>query len=284
MDPNAFNLAAELFQGITLVKTLVAVFMVLALSVTAEWVSPKFAGILSGYPLGGAISLFFIGYEISPEFAAESAVYTILGLAATQGFAYGYYRISRRFARDRAWTNIVLAGFGGIASFGAVIPVLQKISVTRPAALAVAVISLLVFNFLFRRIENLKIIDRTRLGIMTLMARAVFAAAIIIFITAAAKLVGPRWSGLLSAFPITLFPFLVIIHVTYSPAHVWTIIKNVPRGLGALLIYSMLVSLVYPTWGLLWGTLAAYALATVYLVLINLNFQKKPGNPQGKRT
>ncbi len=282
MESGAFDLAGELFQGITLIKILVAVFMVMALSVLAEWVSPRFAGILSGYPLGAAISLFFIGYEISPEFAAESAVYTAFGLVAIQGFAFGYYHFSRWFAQSRVLINMALSVIGGVACFGIVIFALQKISVNRTTAFVTAIISLLIFNHLFRRIENIKIVDRTKLRLATLLIRAFCAAAIIIFITAAAKLVGPRWSGLLSAFPITLLPFLVIIHVTYSPAHAWTIIKNVPRGLGALLVYSLLLSLVYSSWGLLWGTLAAYALATVYLVLANVNFHKRTDSPRSK--
>jgi len=63
-----------------LIKILVSVFMVLTLSLIADFVSPRIAGILSGYPLGAAISLFFIGFEIGPGFASESALYTMTGL------------------------------------------------------------------------------------------------------------------------------------------------------------------------------------------------------------
>ena len=68
------------FKGLTLIKIGVAVFMVVGLSLIAEKVSTRFAGLVSGFPLGAAISLFFIGYEIEPSFAARSALFTILGL------------------------------------------------------------------------------------------------------------------------------------------------------------------------------------------------------------
>ena len=35
-----------------------------------------------GYPAGAVLTLFFIGMDISPEFAADSAVYTMMGLGS----------------------------------------------------------------------------------------------------------------------------------------------------------------------------------------------------------
>ena len=42
-------------------KIAVTIGLVLALSLVAERVSPRAAGLLSGYPLGAAIALFLIG-------------------------------------------------------------------------------------------------------------------------------------------------------------------------------------------------------------------------------
>ena len=58
-----------------LLKLFVSVFVVVGLSLVTEYVSPKVAGILSGYPLGAAIALFFIGLEIGPDFAAQNSVF-----------------------------------------------------------------------------------------------------------------------------------------------------------------------------------------------------------------
>ena len=80
-------------------KIIVTVGMVLSLSAVAERVSPRVAGLLSGYPLGAAIALFFMGLEIGPDFAAQSAVYTLVGLVASQVFVYGYYRASAALQR-----------------------------------------------------------------------------------------------------------------------------------------------------------------------------------------
>jgi hypothetical protein len=54
---------AQIFQGITLIKIAVAVLMVVGLSVLAERVSTRFAGVVSGYPLGADITLYFYRLE-----------------------------------------------------------------------------------------------------------------------------------------------------------------------------------------------------------------------------
>ena len=78
--------------SILFIKLIVSVALVLSLSAVAEHVSPKAAGLLAGYPAGAAITLFFIGLDISPEFAADSAAYTMMGLVATQVFVYCYFK------------------------------------------------------------------------------------------------------------------------------------------------------------------------------------------------
>ena len=51
-------------DSLLLAKIATAIIAVVGLSLVAERVSPRVAGILSGYPLGTAIALFFIGIEL----------------------------------------------------------------------------------------------------------------------------------------------------------------------------------------------------------------------------
>mgnify|MGYP001051802222 FL=1 len=60
---------------------------------------------------------------------------------------------------------------------------------------------------------------------------------------------------------------MLIVHITYDKAHVHTIIKNFPLGIGSLIAYGISVSYLYPAWGVGWGTLAAFGIATVYLLV-----------------
>ncbi len=98
-----------------------------------------------------------------------------------------------------------------------------------------------------------------------LMVRALLAAVIIFVITGLAHVLPAAWAGVMAAFPVTMYPFLVILHLTHGPGPVATVIKHYPAGLGALLCYALCVSFTYPTLGLALGTLAGFAVATLWL-------------------
>ena len=256
------------FGLLAAVKILVSVLMVVVLSLIAEWAGPRVAGIASGYPLGAAISLFFMGLEISPAFAARSAIYTAAGLAATVAFVGGYL-VGLRLAEGRSRpAALILAVLPAIAAYGMAAGALALVTVNWVSAPLIAMSSMILANRLFRRIPDTAIRQTIRLSLGVTLLRAFFAALVILLITGAARLVGPDWAGLFSAFPITMLPLLVIIQFTYEPAHVRTVIKNVPRGLGALLIYALVVAASYADLGIGWGTVLGYLVATAYLVIL----------------
>ena len=111
---------------------------------------------------------------------------------------------------------------------------LQGVPFSLPGALLLPAASILAFSYLFRHIRNVAITRSVRFTPAVMLLRACLAAAIILAITAAARVVGPAWAGVFSAFPTALFPLMLIVHLTYDKAHVHTIIKNFPLGLGSL--------------------------------------------------
>jgi hypothetical protein len=262
---------AEIFQFLTLIKIAVAVIMAISLSVLAEKVSTRFAGIVSGFPLGAAISLFFIGYEVGPLFAAQSAAYMIFGLIATMFFVFGYYIGTGIFSHHRAAVSALLSALGGLLAYFAAAVFLQRIKVGLAAAALFSSTAIIFFSLLFRRLENVRIEDPVRLSPTVYFSRAAFAAAVVVLVTALARFVGPAWAGLLSAFPVTLLPFVVIVHATYRQEHVRAILKNIPRGLGALVAFGIAIGHFYPLYGIVWGTIAAYLIAGIYLVAVSLS-------------
>jgi hypothetical protein len=224
------------------------------------------AGLLAGYPAGAAITLFFIGLDISPEFAADSAVYTMMGLVATQVFVYCYFKSTLYFKRY----SIVLSSVFAITGYFMVAWLLHYIRLNKFLAALIPIASIFGFVYLFRRIQNATIEDRVKLTPRILFLRAFLAGFMILIIIGTAKFVGFRWAGLFSAFPSTLFPLILIVHLTYDKAHVHTIIKNFPLGLGSLITYSLCVSIVYPASGIYIGTVISLAAASIYLLVYRL--------------
>ncbi|MCU0538372.1 MAG: ferritin family protein [Desulfobacterales bacterium] len=251
-------------------KILVTIGTVLALSAVAERVSPRAAGILSGYPLGAAIALFFMGVEIGPEFAAMSAVYTQVGLVALQLFVYVYFRVSAALSRR----GILISSLAALGAYFAASALLRLVPFSAAGALLLPLASAGLFVFLFRRIENVPIVRSVRFTGSVLALRAGAAALMIVAVTGAAHAVGPAWAGLFAAFPIALFPLMLIVHMTYGKSQVHTIIKNFPVGIGALMAYTVSVAALYPSMGVGWGTVASFGAATLYLLLYSAGLQR----------
>ncbi len=245
------------------IKLIVAIVFVIGLSLLAENVSPKVAGILSGYPTGSAITLFFFGLEVNPDYAATSAVYNMIGLTAALSFVYVYYMASKYFVK----LNILLSSLSAILGYFIIVWLLHLIEINIFIAITIPIAFAFLYIYLFKNIKNITIETKAKLNFKILFVRAFFAALIILLITSVPKFVGPNWAGLFSAFPTTLFPLMLIIHYTYSKEHVHTVIKNVPIGMFSLIIYSLTVSIVYPLFGIYLGTLISFGTATLYLLV-----------------
>lgn len=258
----------ELPVLLTGIKMGTAVLMVVALSVLAEAVSPRFAGIIAAFPLGAAISLFFLGFEMGPPFAAQSALYTLLGLVATLAFAHGYYWSSLQAGKLGKRTNILLASTAGAAVYFIAVWGLHFLRASLILSLLLPILAILVFHRLFRNIEDVKITEKVRCTAQLLLFRAFFAAGVVILITSTAGMVGPAWAGLFAAFPMTTLPLLMIIHYSYDAPCVHAVLKSFPKGMGSLVAYTLAVAVLYPRCGIYLGTLAAYGLATLYLIMI----------------
>lgn len=242
-------------------KLLISIGVVLGLSLIAERASPRVAGLLSGYPLGTAITLFFIGLEISPFFAAEGAVHTLAGFTATLALGGGYLLCGRH----NGVRGVLQGSVGGIAAWLLVSALLAQIEFTRATGALTTLAAIAGFLWLYRRVPDARATPRGGFAWSALALRALFAAAIIFLITALAHVLPAAWAGVLAAFPVTMYPFLVILHLTHGAAPVATVIKHYPAGLGSLLCYALWVSLAYPSLGLALGTAGGFAVATLWL-------------------
>ncbi len=240
--------------------------VVIGLSIIAERVSPKLAGLLAGYPHGIAIVLYFIGAEQGVEFASRAALYAIGGLSANVALCYAYSRL----CRTRSLANVILAAAGSVVVFLFVSAVLQRLPLSALFASLLTLGMIALIYALLRHTEEIKLLTKTRLGVIAVFARAVLAAGIVLLITGLADKIGPDWAGLLAGFPIVTFPLLLIIHHDHGPAPVHTMIRVYPIGLIALLVYALTTSLTFPVIGIGLGTLAGFGVATIYLIGLKL--------------
>ena len=259
-------------MSILLIKIVATTAIVLGFSILAERVGPRLAGILIGAPLGALISYYFVGQEAGTEFVAISSPYTAAGMTGTLMLTYAYYITSVWCTKWPSLWNAVAATAAGVGSYLAFTLAIQDILLDIPTALAIVVPAVFIGSFLFRKLRDVKVLNPVRLTFKLLVVRASGAAFLVSVVSSLAVVLGPAWGGLLLAFPMTLLPTMLIIHLTYSAAHVHAILSAFPIGLGSGIVYIVAVSVTFPRFGVVWGSLSALAAAWAYFIVLPLVF------------
>lgn len=245
-------------------KALVSIGIVVALSLIAERVGPRAAGLLTGLPLGAGMVIIFTGIEQGLVFAAEAAHHMVSGFSTTLVFIviYGAVAASRKEGGLKAIIAPSTAAILGYALAAYAVSLTQIPLIFSLPGIAVLLIAT---SKLMAYLPNTPIVTRVRFGWGVLMFRALMAATSIVIISAAARAIGPQWTGILTAFPITLYPLILVIHITYRGEEIAAVLKHVPLGLGGVISFCWAVTWGLPTLGLFWGTVLGYSAAAAYL-------------------
>ncbi len=181
-------------------------------------------------------------------------------------FTYIYYLSSSRyFSNYSKVLKITLSALVSSIAFLFLAYLIQKTRFNLLFNILLPTIGVTFFVFVFRKIPDTIIEKSIKLSFRVLCLRAVLAATIILFVTEIAKFLDPSLAGALSSFPTTLLPLLLIIHFSYLDKNVYTVIKNVPYGAYSLVLYSLLVSQLYPRIGVAFGTIFSLLLSLLYL-------------------
>ena len=260
-------------MSILFIKVFAVTAIVLGLSVLAERLGPRLAGILMGAPLGALISYYFIGQEAGPEFVAAGTPYAAAGMTGTLMFTFAYYQTSVWCTKWPPLWNAVAASAVGVGTYFAFAATIHNIPFTIPTALAVIVPAIFVGSFLFQKLGDVRVLNPVRLTFKLLVIRASGAAFLVSVVSSLAVVLGPTLGGLLMAFPMTLLPTMLIVHLTYSAAHVHAMLSAFPVGLGSVIVYIVAVSETFPRYGVTWGSLSALAAAWTYLMVLPLGFK-----------
>jgi len=248
------------------IKIVVTVLVILALAAVAEFVSSRLAGLLAGYPIGTAIVLYFYGLEQGVAFASTSATYNLVGLTATLVFVCCYLGVLRRQSgcSPLAPSLVAFAGYLVAALF------LGQVSFPQGVAVALVMAAILLASLYTRHGGGEGPVERVPYTLALIGARAVMAASLVVLITTLAGWLGSRWAGVLSAFPLALYPLLLMAHLQYGSQQAATLLRNFPAGLWSVLGYSLTVAYVYPIHGLFAGTLYGFLVATACLMAFTM--------------
>lgn len=191
-------------------------------------------GWLVGLPLTSGPVAFFLALDYGTEFARQSAEGSLAGVAAQAGFCVAY-------AGAAKWLRWPLAFTIGAVAFALAGALLQWIAPGPVLILLVAVLALL---------PGLRLIPRAHVPVpiealprWDIPARMIVATALVVVLTAAAPMVGPRMSGLLATFPVFAAVLTVFAHRTQGKAAAWQVLWGLLLGLFAFAGFFAVIEL-----------------------------------------
>ena len=255
--------------ALLLLKAVVSIAIVVGLSVAAERSGPRLAGLLIGLPLGAGMVVVFTGYEQGADFAAASAVHMVPGFLTTLVFIYFYGAIAARQNRG-GLAAITLPFLGAHVGYGIAAWGLSQFQLALVVAVPLIAIGIVIGHRAMASLPDNPITARVTFGWKVLAFRAGMAATVIVIITSIAGQVGPQWTGILTAYPITLLPLILVLHITYTGAEVAAVLKHVPFAMGSVTSFCLTIVFAVPAFGLGWGILLAYGAAAAYLLAFSV--------------
>lgn len=246
-------------------KAIVSIAIVVGLSIAAERSGPRLAGLLIGLPLGAGMVVIFTGYEQGAEFAAASAVHMVPGFLTTFVFIYCYGAIAARQNKG-GLSGIVMPTLGAHVAYGAAAWGLSQFQIPLVISVPMLCVGVVIVHRMMASLPDNPITARVTFGWKVLAFRAGMATTVIVIITSIAGQVGPQWTGILTAYPITLFPLILVLHITYAGAEVAAVLKHVPFAMGSVTSFCLAIVFAVPEFGLWWGILLGYGAAATYLM------------------
>lgn len=245
-----------------LLKIILAPALMGLVSLAGRKWGPEISGCLLGIPVNsGPIVLFFV-LEQGNEFAAHAALGTLLGIVAWAAFGLAYAWCCLRL--PWWWSTLV-----GWATYFAVGFLLRPLKVGDVSAFVLVCVSLGVILLAFPRPRAETVcVAPTR---AELWVRMVTATVFILVLTGVAQTLGPRASGLLSAFPAFTTILAVFNHRLNSSAAV-QVLKGVSAGLFTAASFFLVLAVVLVRVGakaaFAWAILAALLVQAGSLIVV----------------
>lgn len=219
-------------------------------------------GLLSGLPLvAGPISLF-LALENGKDFAANAAIGTLMGAVAISSFCLTYVYLA---LKNVSWTWCILAAY--LANI-ATLFLLSFLSVNLYVALAFVISSTLFTLWIYPDLpQNLPVRKSPQFDIPI---RMIVAGLFVVGLVAVSNVLGPRWSGLLTPFPILTSILAVFTHTQQGAESSAAALKGLILGSFGFTIFFFLVGLLLP----ILNMELAYSIALFVAIFSNLGILK----------
>jgi hypothetical protein len=225
----------------------------------AERFGSKLGGLIGGLPSTAVISLSFIGYTQSPFIAAQAAALIPIVQGINSVFIIVYLLMIQH--------SLFVSLFGGLIAWFSLAGLLmlyplQSVWVSVAGWLGLGLGSIW---FVEKRLA-IPSYSRIRLRytLRQVGLRALFGGSVIAFAVLSGKLGGPLYGGIFATFPAMFISTLIVTYYSGGADFSSGVAKSLMvSGAINVPLYALAVRFLYPQWGLIAGTLAAFSFSLV---------------------
>jgi hypothetical protein len=222
-------------------------------SLAARRWGSEVGGWLVGIPFTSAPITFFLAIGPGPHFAAQTAVGILAGTISQAAVALAYGWSAKR------WRWSVCLATATIA-FIAITVVLLVLTATSVATFAIAVVVLVGSLALLPRRSRMQS-QPVPLPAWDLPARMIVATALVVGLTEAAPLLGPRLAGLLAPFPLYAIVLAVFAHRLQGAEPAISVLRGLLLGLFGFAGFFLTIALYLEAEGIAFAFGAAIVVA-----------------------
>lgn len=256
-------------MGSLALKLIVTPALIGAASLAGRRWGDSVAGWLIALPLVSGPTLLFIELDHGRRFAAATAVGSLGGAAAEVAFCLGYVALARR--GPVLAVAAASAGFAVVAAAVRLAPLRAALPVPLLPLLAVVLCSLgvglaVVGTVRWERFERLLP------GRYEVLLRMAAGTGVVLALTAAAKLLGPRLAGLIVTYPLLTAILAVSAHRLEGPRTAIDVLRGLLLGLFAFTAFFFASAALLPRLGL--AALAVSVAAALALQAVSLRFAR----------
>jgi hypothetical protein len=258
--------------------------LIASITVIAEKKSPKIAGILMSLPVITFLSLVFMAVSQGVGFAGKAALWNPIGAIADlvyMGFFAvgisipGFLDTRRKMnyihnsGNNEKIKEIFCGLITGFVAYFVSILILSKFSISSGwVSLIFLWIAAIISYRIYRLFPDMKIAPKKIVSLKAILFRGLFGGSAVAAIVILGDSAGYLWGGLFSSFPGTITPVIVLLHLKNGKEMSYSVIKSSPIGLSATGLYSCMVWLLYPSVGIITGTLVSYMAVMGFLSVI----------------
>lgn len=229
----------------------------------AERLGTRVGGLIANLPSNIVVSLIFVASSSGTEFASAAARSVPLGMAIDTLFLLAFVALARKGV-SRAIPASLAAWFAAAAAFAFLPKLGMAESAILFAAVALAAFALAEFAMRIRAVPR----RDARFRLSALLVRAIFSGTVVATTVMASRFVPPYLTGIVATFPAVLLSTMTILTVTQGADFARATGKILLLSSSNIVVYALVAQAAFPAIGFLWGSLAAFVAAGLWVALL----------------